>query len=63
MPQGYLQVRETPPETSAGHSSDPATMNNNIKTGFNQLVGLESVLRIHDILVRTWIRRSMPLPN
>jgi hypothetical protein len=38
MPPGYLQVRETPPETSAGHSSGPAAKNNNIKTGFNQLV-------------------------
>ncbi len=63
MCQGYLQVRETPPETSAGHSSGPAAKNNNIKTGFNQLVEVESVLRIHDILVRIWIRRSMPLTN
>jgi hypothetical protein len=53
-------VRETPPETSAGHSSGPAAKNNNIKTGFNQLV---EVLQIHDILVRIRIRRSMPLTN
>jgi hypothetical protein len=61
MPRGYLQVRETPPETSAGHSSGPAAKNNSIKTGLNQLVEVETELRIHGILVRTRLRRSMPL--
>ncbi len=45
----YLQVRETPRETSAGHSSGPAAKNNNIKTGFNQLVEVESNFKFNNL--------------